>query len=80
MSSEKQEQEHSKVRERFGFRLREIRLHRGISQEHLADLAGIDRTYVSGCERGLRNIGLENIVKLARGLGCSASELLSNQE
>ena len=52
----------------FGGRLKNIRQQKGISQESLAMNAGLDRTYVSGCERGLRNIGLENIYKLAIAL------------
>lgn len=52
----------------FGNRLKEIRVNKGMSQETLALTAGLDRTYVSGCERGIRNIGLENICKLADAL------------
>ena len=53
---------------RFGTRLREIRLKKGISQERLAELAGLHRTYVSSVERGERNISLENIDRLANAL------------
>jgi transcriptional regulator with XRE-family HTH domain len=60
----------------FGQRLRELRRQRGVSQEELADLAGIDRTYVSGCERGRRNIGLVNIHRLAHALDVEPWELL----
>jgi transcriptional regulator with XRE-family HTH domain len=73
-------QDLSEIRELFGLRLRELRTQKGVSQEKLAELAGVDRTYVSGCERGKRNIGLENLVKLARALKCDAGELLSNQK
>lgn len=52
----------------FGQRLKRLRQEMGISQETLALSAGLDRTYVSGCERGVRNIGLENIHKLATAL------------
>ena len=55
----------------FGKRLRKLREQKGLSQESLALIAGLDRTYVSGCERGRRNIGLENICKLADALGIS---------
>ena len=54
------------VRASFGKRLREIRISRGLSQEALAFEAKLDRTYVSSCERGQRNISLENINRLAR--------------
>ena len=58
----------------FGKRLREIRLSRGLSQEALAFEAKIDRTYVSGCERGKRNISLDNIHRLAQALHVSPAE------
>ncbi len=59
------------VRVAFGRRVRRIREQRGFSQEHLADLAGIHRTYMSSVERGRRNIGLDNIAALADALGVS---------
>jgi transcriptional regulator with XRE-family HTH domain len=52
----------------FGLRLKAIRKSQGFSQEALAYKAGLDRTYVSSCERGKRNISLENIYKLATAL------------
>ena len=58
----------------FGENLRKIRLAKGISQEELAYRAGLDRTYISGCERGLRNISLENICKLATALEISPKD------
>jgi transcriptional regulator with XRE-family HTH domain len=54
--------------------LRELRTEEGISQERLAQLAGLDRTYVSGIERGERNPSLANILKLADALGVRVSE------
>lgn len=59
----------------LGDRIRELRLARGISQEQLAHLAGLDRTYVSGVERGHRNIGLDNIYKIAGALDIPVSDL-----
>ncbi len=64
------------MKKAFGIRLRELRKRAGLSQEQLASRAGIDRTYVSGCERGTRNIALLNIVKLAQALGVPACDLL----
>ena len=55
----------------FGHRVRRIREQRGFSQEQLAELAGIHRTYMSSVERGQRNIGLDNIAALADALGVS---------
>ena len=60
----------------LGDRVRSIRAKRGISQEQLADLADLDRTYISGVERGIRNISLLNIVKIADALEVNPSELL----
>ncbi len=55
----------------FGTRLRELRREKGISQEKLAEIAELHRTYVGGIERGERNVSLDNIWKLAEALGIS---------
>jgi len=60
----------------FGARLRELRYEAGLTQEALALNSGIDRSYVGQVERGERNISLENIVKLANGLGVVPHKLL----
>ena len=59
----------------FGKRVRERRLAKGLSQEAFAVAAGLDRTYISGIERGKRNVSLRNIEIIARALGASISEL-----
>jgi transcriptional regulator with XRE-family HTH domain len=64
------------VRLRFGRRLRETRLKKGVSQEKLADLAGLHRTYVSSVELGKRNVSLINIERLAIALSVSMAELM----
>lgn len=61
---------------RFGKRLRSTRQSKGISQEKLAELAGLHRTYVSSVERGERNISLVNIARLANALSVSLQELM----
>lgn len=63
----------------FGKNLRSIRESKGISQEDLAELADLDRTYVSGVERGKRNISLRNIHKLADALTLPAHRLLETK-
>jgi transcriptional regulator with XRE-family HTH domain len=63
-------------REAFGHRVREHRLALGMSQEELADAAGIHRTYVSSVERGRRNVSLDNIVALAHALRIDPARLL----
>ena len=60
----------------FGSRLRELRAKAGLTQETLALNSGLDRSYVGQVERGERNISLENIVRLAFGLGVEPSKLL----
>ncbi|MER5771605.1 helix-turn-helix domain-containing protein [Streptomyces sp. NPDC001985] len=62
---------------RFGLRVRELREAKGLSQEGLAELVPLHRTYVGSVERGERNIGLVNIHRLARALGVAPSELLA---
>ena len=64
------------VLERFGKRLREKRTALGLSQERFADKAKLDRTYVSGIERGKRNLALRNIEAIAKALGTSIAELM----
>ena len=61
---------------RFGTKLRKVREQTGISQEKLAELAGLHRTYVSSVERGQRNISLVNIEKLAVALGVTMGKLM----
>ena len=60
----------------FGQRLRELRLKAGLSQESLAELAGLDRTYISGCERGRRNASIEALHRLGKALQIPPSFLL----
>ena len=60
----------------FGQAVRELRTRIGISQEALGPKCGLDRTYVSGIERGIRNPTLLVIVRLAEGLETTPSELM----
>jgi transcriptional regulator with XRE-family HTH domain len=64
----------------FGANIRRLRKIKGLSQEQLADEAGIHRTYIGAVERGERNISLDNIVAIAHGLKVRASELLEGIE
>ena len=59
----------SSIQSRFGANLKKLRLEAGLSQEAFADKCGLDRTYVRGIERGVRNPTLEVIHVLAKGLG-----------
>lgn len=61
----------------LGQNLRDWRKARGLSQEELAFAAAIDRTYVSGIERGRRNPSLLMIARLAEALGVTPGDLLA---
>jgi transcriptional regulator with XRE-family HTH domain len=64
------------LRKTFGENVKKARLARGLSQESLAAEAGIDRTYISGIERGLRNPSLDLIERLAGALDVDAQALM----
>ena len=63
------------IKKVFGENLRRIRMEKNISQENLTFLSGMDRTYVSGIERGKRNVSLVNINKIALALNVEIKEL-----
>ena len=58
----------NRLLEAFGNRVRELRLSLGVSQEKLAELAGLHRTYIGAVERGEKNISLINLARLASAL------------
>lgn len=60
----------------FAKNLRKTRLAKGISQESLAALCGLHRTYIGSVERGERNISIDNMSKLAQALDCTIQDLL----
>ena len=64
------------ILEGFGKRVREQRVKMGVSQEKFAAICKLDRTYISGIERGTRNPTLTVICRLAQGFGITPSELL----
>lgn len=59
----------------FGNRLRKLRIEKGFSQEKFADLTQLDRTYVSGLERGKRNPSYLILLKIAKSLNISVKDL-----
>ncbi|HDC4435719.1 TPA: helix-turn-helix transcriptional regulator [Klebsiella quasipneumoniae] len=62
----------------FGEQVRQIRKEKGLSQEALADLAGIDRSYMGHIERGDQNITLTKIYQISEALRVSVSDLISD--
>jgi transcriptional regulator with XRE-family HTH domain len=66
------------ARKRLAENVRVLRLLRGWSQEVLAEIAQLDRSYVGGIERGKRNVSLDNIERLATAFDLSVPELLQS--
>jgi transcriptional regulator with XRE-family HTH domain len=63
------------IRIRFGRAIRRVREEQRITQEEAAERCGLHRTYYSGIERGIRNVSLVNIERIAKGLKKSLSDL-----
>ncbi len=63
------------IRKKLGRKIREARSKRGISQEELSFRANLHRTYISDIERGIRNVSIINIKKIAVALETKISEL-----
>lgn len=68
--------EKSKILINFGDKVREVRIKNGLSQEQLAHLADVHRTYIGMIERAEKNITLINIEKIAKALGVNINELI----
>lgn len=62
--------------QKLGKKIRQLRTDAGYSQERLGEITGLDRTYISGVERGVRNPSLKNIEKLAKALKVRLSDLV----
>ena len=60
----------------LGEKIRAQRIATGLSQEELASIAGLHRTYIGSVERGERNVSVHNIVSIARALSVTPSALL----
>lgn len=67
------------LREIFAANIKRLRKERGMSQEDLAFESGLHRTYISGIERGIRNVSLDNIGTLAAALRVSPGKLLETE-
>jgi transcriptional regulator with XRE-family HTH domain len=59
----------------FGRNVRQFREAKPLTQEKLAEKSGLDPTYISGIERGLRNPGIRNVARLAKALGLTTAQL-----
>ena len=63
------------IKLRFGNRIKELRKQKGFSQEKLANLADIDRTYLPTIEKGERNVSIEVVERLAKALDVKVKDL-----
>jgi transcriptional regulator with XRE-family HTH domain len=64
------------IKLKFGQRVKELRISKGYSQERLAELSDLDRTYIPGIENGKRNVSIVVVEKIAIAFGLSISELM----
>lgn len=76
MGKESHNRKKTPIRKAFGLKVRMRRFEIGITQEDLAEKADLHPTYVGSVERGERNIAIENIIALAKALGCSPKDLM----
>lgn len=68
------------LRQVLAANIKRLRKERGMSQEDLAFESGLHRTYISGIERSIRNVGLDNIGTLAAALRVEPNELLRRRQ
>lgn len=67
------------IKEKFGKQVKKLRLEKGLSQEALALLADLDRTYIPSIEKGERNVSITVIVKIANALKVKISILFDEK-
>ena len=66
------------ILQKFGLRIKTLRQEQKLSQEKLAEMADLHRTYINLVESGKRNISLKNILKFSKALGISLEDLFKN--
>jgi XRE family transcriptional regulator, regulator of sulfur utilization len=67
------------ARQTLGHNMRRRRKELGMSQEELGDCAGLEQSYVSNVEAGTRNVSIDNIARIARGLNLGIEQLFLNK-
>ncbi|MFH6972253.1 helix-turn-helix domain-containing protein [Flavobacterium petrolei] len=68
------------LKEKFGHKIKQLREQKGYSIEYFANIANIDRTYISDIEKGKRNVSLLIIEKLSKALEINIQELFNYEE
>ncbi|GET25070.1 helix-turn-helix domain-containing protein [Prolixibacter sp. NT017] len=66
------------IQKNFGLRIKELRAVKGLSQEALSHKAELDRTYITSVENGKRNVSIQAIQKIVKGLDVSFSEFFTS--
>ena len=65
------------IKKKFGEQVKKLRLEKGLSQEALANEAGLDRTYIPSIEKGERNVSITVVEKIANALNVKISSLFN---
>ena len=65
------------IKKNFGIRVKDLRISKRYSQEKLAELSDLDRTYIPGIESGKRNVSIVVVEKIAKAFNITISELLN---
>jgi transcriptional regulator with XRE-family HTH domain len=68
------------IKSKIGLRIKELRSNKKISQEKLAELADLDRTYINSVENGRRNISIENVEKITKALDVTLQEFFNEKK
>ena len=66
------------IKEKFGFKVKQLREEKGFSIEYLANISNVDRTYISDIEKGKRNVSIANIEKIAKALDMSVYQFFKS--
>ena len=67
------------IKQKIGKRIKDLRKSKNVSQEKLAELSDLDRTYINSVENGKRNVSIVNIEKIANALGYSLQEFFTSE-
>ena len=68
------------IKEKFGFKVKELREQKGYSIEYLANISNVDRNYISDIEKGQRNVSIEIIEKIITALDTDLGAFFNDKE
>ena len=68
------------IKEKFGFKVKQLREQKGFSIEYLANISNVDRTYISDIEKGKRNVSIQIMEKIIIALDTDFSTFFNNNE